>query len=78
MVFDVYKYVCIIITMIMYAMINSNRKYAFSLLKQAGCWLTTTESAILSLAGGSHHPQFKQLQALIKAEGPDTGLLSKI
>lgn len=54
------------------------RKYAFSLLKQAGCWLTTTESAILSLAGGSHHPQFKQLQALIKAEGPDTGLLSKI
>ncbi|OXA50677.1 isochorismatase domain-containing protein 2 [Folsomia candida] len=51
------------------------RKYAFSLLKQAGCWLTTTESAILALAGGSAHPRFKELQALIKQEGPDTGLM---
>ncbi|ODM97568.1 Isochorismatase domain-containing protein 2, mitochondrial [Orchesella cincta] len=57
---------------------HAERKYAFSLLKQNGCWLTTTESAILALAGGSHHPHFKQIQAIIKKEGPDTGLLSKM
>jgi len=57
---------------------HAERKYAFNLLQQTGCWLTTTESAILALTGGSCHPQFKELQALIKKEGPDTGLLSKI
>jgi len=50
------------------------RALAYTLLQQSGCWLTSTESAILSLAGGSEHPKFKQLQALIKEEGPDTGL----
>jgi len=54
---------------------HAERKFAFSLLKQAGCWLTTTESAILALAGGSAHPRFKELQAIIKTEAPDTGLM---
>jgi nicotinamidase-related amidase len=55
---------------------HAERKYAFSHLKQANCWVTTTESVILSLTGGSCHPKFKELQKLIKEEGPDTGLVS--
>ena len=51
---------------------------AFSLLKQAGCWLTSAESAILSLAGDSAHPQFKELQAIIKAEAPDAGIANLV
>jgi len=50
------------------------RALAYSLLQQSGCWLTSTESAILSLAGGSDHPKFKELQNIIKTQGPDTGL----
>jgi len=50
------------------------RHFAFDLLRKAGCWLSTTESAILSLAGDSSHPRFKEIQSIIKADAPDTGL----
>ena len=44
-------------------------------MRQAGAYLTTSESMILSLAGGSDHPQFKALQSIIKTEAADTMLL---
>lgn len=50
--------------------------YAFERMKQSGAFLTTSESVILGLAGGSSHPSFKQLQKIIWESAPDTGLLA--
>lgn len=53
-----------------------DRMYAFERMKQSGAFLTTSESVILGLAGGSSHPSFKQLQKIIWESAPDTGLLA--
>ena len=37
--------------------------------------MNSTESVILSLVGDASHPQFKNIQAIIKQLSPDTGLL---
>ena len=50
--------------------------YAFERLRDAGAFLTTSESVILGIAGGSHHPQFRKLQKIIWDSAPDTGLLA--
>ena len=47
-------------------------------MKHAGVFLTTSESMILSLAGGSDHPQFKALQKIIMTEAAETKLLQNI
>jgi len=52
-----------------------DRKFALERMRDVGAFITTSECAILSLAGGSHHPSFKQLQAIIKESAPDSCLL---
>ncbi|KAK7067010.1 Isochorismatase domain-containing protein 2, mitochondrial [Halocaridina rubra] len=52
-----------------------DRMYSFERMRDAGAFLTTSESVILGLAGGSAHPSFKQLQKIIWDSAPDTGLL---
>jgi len=52
----------------------AERMLALGYLRQAGCWLTSAESAILSLAGDAGISNFKQFQAIIKEEAPDSGL----
>lgn len=49
--------------------------YSFERMRNSGAFLTTSESVILGLAGGSAHPSFKQLQKIIWESAPDTGLL---
>jgi hypothetical protein len=46
-------------------------------MKQSGAFLTTSESAILGLVGGSDHAAFRALQKLIWDSAPDTGLVPK-
>ncbi|XP_064479567.1 isochorismatase domain-containing protein 2-like [Ornithodoros turicata] len=52
-----------------------DRMFAFERMKASGAWLTTSESVILGLLGGSHHPKFKELQKYIMESAPDSGLL---
>ncbi|KAK3870723.1 hypothetical protein Pcinc_024074 [Petrolisthes cinctipes] len=52
-----------------------DRMYSFERMRDSGAFLTTSESVILGLAGGSSHPSFKQLQKVIWESAPDTGLL---
>ncbi|KAH7971036.1 hypothetical protein HPB49_018202 [Dermacentor silvarum] len=49
--------------------------FGFERMKASGAWLTTSESVILSLLGGSAHPKFKEVQKLIMESAPDSGLL---
>ncbi|RWS08472.1 mitochondrial associated endoribonuclease MAR1-isochorismatase superfamily-like protein [Dinothrombium tinctorium] len=53
-----------------------DRMFSFDRMKAAGAWLTTSESVILGLLGGSSHPKFKECQKLILSPAPDSGLLS--
>ncbi|CAF3284329.1 unnamed protein product [Rotaria socialis] len=53
----------------------TDRIYAFDHLRQAGAFLTTFESIVLQLAQDANHPNFKQIQQLIKTSAADTGLL---
>ena len=50
--------------------------FAIERMKNAGAYITTSESMILMLAGGSHHPKFKELQKIIWDSAPDSGLLA--
>lgn len=52
-----------------------DRMFAFERMKASGAWLTTSESVILGLLGGSHHPKFKDVQKFIMEPAPDSGLL---
>ncbi|EGT32679.1 hypothetical protein CAEBREN_20990 [Caenorhabditis brenneri] len=54
---------------------HTDRHFAFKQMEQAGAVLTTSESAILALLGGSDHPKFKEVQKLILTSAPDTGLV---
>ncbi|KAK3605551.1 hypothetical protein CHS0354_013192 [Potamilus streckersoni] len=53
-----------------------DRMYAFKRMHEAGAFLTTSESMILTLCGGSDHPKFKEIQKLIWEPAPDSGLLT--
>lgn len=53
-----------------------DRFFAFERMKASGAWLTTSESVILGLLGGSAHPKFKEVQKLIIEPAPDSGLLT--
>lgn len=53
-----------------------DRFFAFDRMKSSGAWLTTSESAILSLVGDAAHPKFRECQKLIMDSAPDTGLLT--
>ena len=45
-------------------------------MKDMGAFITTSESIILTLAEGSDHPKFKDIQKIIWDAAPDSGLLS--
>lgn len=56
----------------------TDRMVALKTLQQAGAYLTTSESLILGLVGGSDHPKFKAVQKIIMQSAPDTGLLAHL
>ena len=47
-------------------------------LRQAGVFISTSESVLFELLGDAKHPKFKEVQALIKISAPDSGLLTKL
>ncbi|XP_033100902.1 isochorismatase domain-containing protein 1-like [Anneissia japonica] len=51
-----------------------DRQFAFERLRQTGAIVTTSESVLLQLVGDKDHPQFKQVQGLIKISAPTSGL----
>ncbi|GBM81728.1 Isochorismatase domain-containing protein 2 [Araneus ventricosus] len=53
-----------------------DRMYSFQRMKAMGAWITTSESVILGLVGDYTHPNFKEIQKLIREPAPDSGLLS--
>ncbi|PAA81418.1 hypothetical protein BOX15_Mlig028129g1 [Macrostomum lignano] len=52
-----------------------DRMYALDRMKSAGCWLTTSESAVLALLRDASHPHFKEVQKIIWEPSLDSGLL---
>ncbi|XP_038598495.1 isochorismatase domain-containing protein 1 [Tachyglossus aculeatus] len=55
-----------------------DRMFALERLARAGAVVTTSEAVLLQLVGDKEHPKFKDVQALIKAGAPESGLLSKV
>ncbi|CAL8105733.1 unnamed protein product [Calicophoron daubneyi] len=53
-----------------------DRMFGYQRMAQSGVYLTTCESALLTILSGSDHPHFREVQNLIKEPGPDSGLLS--
>ena len=47
-----------------------DRNIAIENLKRIGTHITTTEAVILNLLGGKNHPQFRQVQQLIRDLNP--------
>jgi len=52
--------------------------FALERMKEAGAHLTTSESVILGLCGGSDHPNFREIQKIIWDPAPDSGLLGRL
>jgi hypothetical protein len=50
--------------------------YALDRMKEAGAYLTTSESMVLLLCRGADHPKFRDLQKVIWDPAPDSGLLT--
>lgn len=53
-----------------------DRLVALARMRQSGAFLSTSEGLILQLVGDAAHPQFKEIQKIIKEPVPDSGLLS--
>lgn len=53
------------------------RMFALERIRQIGGFVTTSECTLFMLMGDSKHPNFKEVQALVKTAAPDSGLLSK-
>lgn len=52
-----------------------NRLVALTRMQQSGVFLSTSDVLILQLVRDSAHPQFKQIQKILKEPIPDIGLL---
>lgn len=52
-----------------------DRLVALARMRQSGAFLSTSESLILQLVRDAAHPQFKEIQKIIKEPVPDSGLL---
>lgn len=50
----------------------------FQRLARTGIIVTTSEAILLQLIADKDHPKFKEIQNLIKASAPESGLLSKV
>ncbi|XP_076876095.1 isochorismatase domain-containing protein 1 isoform X2 [Brachyhypopomus gauderio] len=55
-----------------------DRMFALERLARSGIIVTTSESILLQLVADKDHPKFKEIQNLIKASAPESGLLSKV
>ncbi|XP_048874651.1 isochorismatase domain-containing protein 1 [Brienomyrus brachyistius] len=55
-----------------------DRMFALERLARTGIIITTSESVLLQLVSDKEHPKFKEIQTLIKASAPESGLLSKV
>nr|XP_035952737.1 isochorismatase domain-containing protein 2 isoform X3 [Halichoerus grypus]XP_035952738.1 isochorismatase domain-containing protein 2 isoform X3 [Halichoerus grypus]XP_035952739.1 isochorismatase domain-containing protein 2 isoform X3 [Halichoerus grypus]XP_035952741.1 isochorismatase domain-containing protein 2 isoform X3 [Halichoerus grypus] len=53
-----------------------DRLVALARMRQSGAFLSTSEGLILQLVRDAAHPQFKEIQKIIKEPAPDSGLLS--
>ncbi|XP_054570908.1 isochorismatase domain-containing protein 1 isoform X2 [Eptesicus fuscus] len=55
-----------------------DRMFALERLARTGIIVTTSEAVLLQLVADKDHPKFKEVQNLIKASAPESGLLSKV
>ncbi|XP_055488816.1 isochorismatase domain-containing protein 1 isoform X2 [Leucoraja erinacea] len=55
-----------------------DRMFALERLARTGIIVTTSEAVLLQLIGDKEHLHFKEIQNLIKASAPQSGLLSKV
>ncbi|KAK1176298.1 isochorismatase domain-containing protein 1 [Acipenser oxyrinchus oxyrinchus] len=55
-----------------------DRVFALERLARTGIIVTTSESILLQLVSDKDHPKFKEIQNIIKASAPESGLLSKV
>ncbi|XP_062410728.1 isochorismatase domain-containing protein 1 [Sardina pilchardus] len=55
-----------------------DRMFALERMARTGIIVTTSESVLLQLVADKEHPKFKEVQNLIKASAPESGLLSKV
>ncbi|XP_055063002.1 isochorismatase domain-containing protein 1 [Misgurnus anguillicaudatus] len=55
-----------------------DRMFALERLARTGIIITTSESVLLQLVADKDHPKFKEIQTIIKASAPESGLLSKV
>ncbi|XP_067171634.1 isochorismatase domain-containing protein 1 isoform X2 [Apteryx mantelli] len=55
-----------------------DRMFALERLARTGIIVTTSEAILLQLVADKEHPKFKEIQNLIKASAPESGLLSKV
>ncbi len=53
----------------------TDRLFALDRLRQAGAIIVTHESVLFQMIADKNHDKFKEIQGLMKNEGPDTGLL---
>ena len=58
------------------ALVCPRRMYALERMREAGAFLTTSESMTLLLCKDAAHPKFRDVQKLMKNPSPDSGLLS--
>ncbi|TFK11624.1 protein lin-7-like protein A [Platysternon megacephalum] len=55
-----------------------DRMFALERLARTGIIVTTSEAILLQLVADKDHPKFKEIQNIIKASAPESGLLSKV
>ncbi|XP_072515134.1 isochorismatase domain-containing protein 1 [Salminus brasiliensis] len=55
-----------------------DRMFALERLARTGIIITTSEAVLLQLVADKEHPKFKEVQNIIKASAPESGLLSKV
>lgn len=57
---------------------HADRMFAFETIRQAGGYVTTSESILFALLQHSRHPKFKEVQKLIIEPLPDQGMFPKL
>ncbi|KAJ8312592.1 hypothetical protein KUTeg_009965 [Tegillarca granosa] len=55
-----------------------DRLFAFERFRHAGAIVTTSEAILLQCVGDKDHPNFKEIQGLIKESAPESGLVTKL